>query len=250
MSERDGVSLVFALKLLGIAVNTVLMAPTIVAAAALADARRAYDLSRMWAATNLRLSGVHVQGTRRGALDPRRPYVFMSNHASHFDPLAVVAALPEFQLRWVAKRELVDVPLFGWALRCAGHIIIDRSNPEQAIASLRAAKAVMDTGVSVVIFPEGTREHHDHELLRLKKGGFVLAIETGAPIVPIAVRDSRAILPRDDWRIHAGVIDVVVGEPIAVEGQTREALTARVESFLRRELGLDAPTLRSAAEAR
>ncbi len=243
-------SLVFSLKLLGIAINTVLMAPLIVAAAALADARRAYDVSRAWAAMNLRVSGVGVHGTRRAPLDPRRPYVFMSNHASHFDPLAVVAALPEFQLRWVAKRELVEVPFFGWALRRAGHIIIDRSNPEQAIASLRAAKTMMDTGVSVVIFPEGTREHHDHELLHLKKGGFMLAIETGTPIVPIAVRDSRAILPRDDWRIHSGDIDVVVGEPIAVAGQTREALIARVETFLRRELGLAAPATRPAAEAR
>ena len=102
------------------------MAPMIVAAAAFVDARRAYDLSRVWALVNLRVSGVDVHGIRRTALDPRRPYVFMSNHASHFDALAVVAALPEFQLRWVAKRELVEVPFFGWALRRAGHVIIDR----------------------------------------------------------------------------------------------------------------------------
>jgi 1-acyl-sn-glycerol-3-phosphate acyltransferase len=238
-AERDGVSLAFALKLIAIAVNTVLLTPLIVAAAAFVDARRAYDLSRVWAMANLRLTGVGVHSIRRAALDPRRPYVFMSNHASHFDALAVVAALPEFQLRWVAKKELLEIPFFGWALRRAGHIIIDRSNPEQAIASLRAAKAIMDTGVSVVIFPEGTREGHDHELLPLKKGGFMLAMETGAPIVPLAVRDSRAILPRDDWRIRRGIIDVVVGEPIAVDGESRETLTARVESFLRRELGLE-----------
>jgi 1-acyl-sn-glycerol-3-phosphate acyltransferase len=232
------VSLVFALKLFGIAINTVLITPVIVAAAAFVDARRAYDVSRGWAFACLRVSGVSVHSIRRTALDPRRPYVFMSNHASHFDALAVVAALPEFQLRWVAKRELLDVPFFGWALRHAGHIIIDRSNPEQAIASLRAAKIIMDTGVSVVIFPEGTREEHDHELLPLKKGGFMLAMETGTPIVPLAVRDSRAILPRDDWRIQGGTIDVVVGEPIAVDGEARETLIAQVEAFLRRELDL------------
>jgi 1-acyl-sn-glycerol-3-phosphate acyltransferase len=235
------VSLVFALKVLGIAINTVLVAPMIATVAAFVDARRAYDLSRFWALVNLRVSGVGVHSIRRTALDARRPYVFMSNHASHFDALAVVAALPEFQLRWVAKRELLDIPIFGWALRRAGHIIIDRSNPEQAVASLRAAKSIMDTGVSVVIFPEGTREEHDHELLPLKKGGFMLAIETGTPIVPLAVRGSRAVLPRDDWRIQSGIMDVVVGEPIAVDGETREALIARVEAFLCRELGLDPP---------
>jgi len=234
------VGIVFALKLLGIVVNTALMAP-MVALAAAADARRAYGLSRMWAWVNLGISGVRVHTIRRGPLDPTRPYVFMSNHASHFDILAVVAALPEMQLRWVAKRELADIPIFGWALGRAGHIIIDRSNPEQAMASLRAAKKTMDTGVSVMIFPEGTREGHDHELLPLKKGGFLLAIETGTPIVPIAVKNSRAILARDSVRIHAGTIEVVVGEPIPVAGQTREALIDEVERFLRRELDLDTP---------
>jgi 1-acyl-sn-glycerol-3-phosphate acyltransferase len=242
------VGIVFALKLLGIAVNTALMAPVVVLVAA-ADAKSAYRVSRLWAIANLRMTGVRVRSVRRARLDPNRPYVFMSNHASHFDTLAVVAALPEIQLRWVAKRELAEIPVFGWALRRAGHIIIDRSNPEQAIASLRAAKSTMDTGVSVMIFPEGTREGHDHELLPLKKGGFLLAMETGAPIVPIAVKNSRAIMARDDWQIRGGTIDVVVGEPIPVTGRTREALVVEVERFLRAELGLHSPAPRLAREA-
>ncbi len=245
----DGVSLLYALKLLGIAVNTVLMAPVIVAVSVV-DPRRAYGLSRCWAAVDLQLSGVQIQSQRLAPLDPARPYVFMSNHASHFDALAVVAALPEFQLRWVAKRELVDVPFFGWALERAGHIIIDRSKPEQAVATLRNARTMMESGISVVIFPEGTREEHDHELLRLKKGGFMLALETGIPIVPIAVRNSRAILSRDDWRIRAGTIDVVVGAPIAVQGETRESLTGRVQAFLRDALHADAQPASRFADAR
>ena len=231
------VALLYALKVVGIAINTALVAPMVAVAAAI-DEFRAYDLSRLWATINLALCGVHVDGTRRARLDPTEPYVFMSNHASHFDVLAVVAALPEFQLRWVAKKELADIPIFGWAMRRAGHVIIDRSNPEQALASLRAAKTMMDRGISVMIFPEGTREGHDDELLPLKKGGFVLALETGVPIVPIAVRNSRAILPRDDWHIRSGTMTVVVGEPIPVEGQDRETLVAKVEAFLRRELGV------------
>jgi 1-acyl-sn-glycerol-3-phosphate acyltransferase len=228
----------FALKLLGIGITTAVVAPAVVGVAAF-DARYAYALSRAWALANLMLSGVTVRTTHRSVLDPSRPYVLMSNHASHFDALAVVAALPELQLRWVAKRELAEIPLFGWALTNAGHIIIDRSNPEQAMASLRAAKATMDTGVSVVIFPEGTRETHDHELLPLKKGGFLLAMETGVPIVPLAIKHSRDVLARDDWRIHEGEIEVVVGEPIAVAGKTRDALVGEVRAFLVRELALD-----------
>jgi 1-acyl-sn-glycerol-3-phosphate acyltransferase len=240
------VGIVFALKVLGIAINTALMAPMVGLAAAI-DARRAYDLSRIWAITNLGLSQVDVRTVRRATLDPTKPYVFMSNHASHFDVLAVVAALPEFQLRWVAKRELAEIPIFGWALRRGEHIIIDRSNPEQALASLRAAKTTMDTGVSVMIFPEGTREGHDHELLPLKKGGFLLAIETEVPIVPIAIKNSRGILARDDWQVHAGTIEVVVGEAIPVTGRTQDVLIAEVERFLRRELELDTPPSRRAA---
>jgi len=234
------VALLYALKVVGIAINTALVAPVVAVAAAI-DGCRAYDLSRLWATINLALCGVHVDGTRRARLDPTEPYVFMSNHASHFDVLAVVAALPEFQLRWVAKKELADIPIFGWAMRRAGHVIIDRSNPEQALASLRAARTMMDAGISVMIFPEGTREEHDHELLPLKKGGFLLALETGVPIVPIAVRRSREVLPRGDWRIRSGTIEVVVGEPISVEGQDRETLVRRVEAFLRRELGVPEP---------
>lgn len=231
-------ALLYALKLMGIVVNTALLAPVIALESAF-DPDLGYTLSQLWASINLWLCGVEVDSTRQSTLDPSRSYVFMSNHASHFDVLAVVAALPEFQLRWVAKRELADIPIFGWALARAGHIIIDRSNPAQAVASLRAAKTIMDRGVSVMIFPEGTREGHDHELLRLKSGGFLLALETGAPIVPMAVRNSRAILPRDDWRVRSGTIEVVVGEPMAVDDQERDVLVARVEAFLRRELDLD-----------
>jgi 1-acyl-sn-glycerol-3-phosphate acyltransferase len=224
------VTLLFPAKLLAIAINTVVLAP-LIAAVAVFDPRWAYRLSLLWARVNLVTTGVRVHARRTAPLDPSRGYVFMSNHASNFDPLAVVTALPDFQMRWVAKRELTRVPVFGWALRRAGHVIIDRSNPGQAMVTLRATRAMMESGVSVVIFPEGTREGHDHEVLPLKRGGFVLAVETGAPIVPVAVRGSRAILRRDDWRIHGGEIDVVVGPPIATAGVDVNALAARVRAF-------------------
>jgi 1-acyl-sn-glycerol-3-phosphate acyltransferase len=179
---------------------------------------------------NLGLCGVEVDGKRRASLDPTKPYVFMSNHASHFDVLAVVAALPEFQLRWVAKKELADIPIFGWAMRRAGHVIIDRSNPEQALGVLARGARMMDTGISVMIFPEGTREGTRPRAAAAQEGRLRARARDGAPIVPIAVRNSRAILPRDDWHIRSGTMTVVVGEPIPVEGQDRETLVAKVEA--------------------
>jgi len=225
------VVLLSVLKLLGIALNTVLFAPIIVAVAAF-NGRWGYRLSQLWVRIDLLLTGVRVHARRETELDPDAPYVFMSNHQSLVDVLAVVAALPEFQLRWVAKKELTRVPIFGWALRHTDHIIIDRSNHVQAMTSLRAAAEKMRRGLSVIIFPEGTRGPGDGTLLPFKKGGFVLAQEAGIPIVPIAVRGSPEILSRRGWEIHGGDIDVLVGAPMRVVGIQYENLMQQVREQL------------------
>jgi 1-acyl-sn-glycerol-3-phosphate acyltransferase len=225
-------AVVSALKLLVVALDTLVVAP-IVVAIALVDQRAAYRVCQVWARVNLALYGVKVHPRRLAPLDPTRPYVFMSNHRSQFDILAVIVALGEFQLRWVAKVELTRVPVFGWALRRTGHVIIDRSDHDQAVASLRAAHARIDReGISLTIFPEGTRSKPDQALLPFKKGGFMLALETGIPIVPIAVRGSREILPRGSWQPVSGDIEVVVGAPIPVVGVDRDALIERVRAFM------------------
>jgi len=142
------------------------------------------------------------------------------------------AALEEFQLRWVAKKELTRIPVFGWAMKHTGHIIIDRSDPQQAIASLQAAGKRMENGISVMIFPEGTRGVAGRPLLPFKKGGFMLALETGFPIVPLAIRGSGRILPRGSMFPAGGDIEVVVGPPIPVKGLDRDELMRRVREFL------------------
>lgn len=223
------------LKLLFVSLHTAVIAPVVVAVA-IWDERAAYRVCRGWARANLRVCGVHVHVRRLAVLDPARPYVFMSNHRSQFDILAAVEALSEFQLRWVAKKELTRVPFFGWALKHAGHVIVDRSDHEQAVASLRAVREKMGRGISVMIFPEGTRARPDQELLPLKKGGFMLALDTGFPVVPLAIRGSAAVLPRNSRRIRAGDIDVVVGVPISVTGVARDELMGRVEAFLREQM--------------
>jgi len=240
--------LLSALQILLVAIDTIVIAP-IAVAVALVDENVSYWLCHVWVRLILLIYGVRVERHHLAALDPRRAYVFMSNHRSQFDILAVVVALREFQLRWVAKVELTRVPVFGWALKHTGHIIIDRSDPKQAVASLRAAHAKMEAGVSVVIFPEGTRSPADRALLPFKKGGFMLALETGFPIVPIAIRGSRRILPRGSWQPAPGVIDVVVGPPLAVEGTSREELIKRVQQFMLQNLDDAADGGASAAAA-
>jgi 1-acyl-sn-glycerol-3-phosphate acyltransferase len=228
--------LLSALKFVLVAIDTVVIAP-MAAAVAVFDQRAAYRLCQLWVRINLRLYGVRVRAHRLAPLDPSSAYVFMSNHRSQFDILAVVVALSDFQLRWVAKVELTRVPVFGWALKHTGHIIIDRSNHQQSVATLRAARSKMEDGVSVMIFPEGTRSGPDQALLPFKKGGFMLALETGFPIVPIAVRGSREILPRGSWQPTAGEIEVIVGPPMPVVGADRDELIERVRVFMLANLG-------------
>jgi 1-acyl-sn-glycerol-3-phosphate acyltransferase len=234
-------------KLAVVTLDTVVLAPIIVAIAAF-DQRAAYRLCQFWARLNLLAFGLRVHMRQLASLNPDSPFVFMSNHRSQIDILAVIDALHDFQLRWVAKKELTRVPVFGWALRHTGHIIIDRSNTQQAVASLRAARTQMSEGISVVIFPEGTRSV-DQELLPFKKGGFMLALETGFPIVPMVVCGSRELLPRGSWRLRGGDIEVIVGEPIAVTGLDRDELMRRVETFMREHLGDPARRAAVTAEA-
>jgi 1-acyl-sn-glycerol-3-phosphate acyltransferase len=223
------------LKLAIIGLNTVVTGP-IVVAIALVSQRASYRVCRLWVWINLWVCGVRVRTRRLVPLDPSTPYVFMSNHRSQYDILAVVAALEEFQLRWVAKKELTRVPVFGWALKHTGHIIIDRSDHTQAVRTLSAAREQMLEGISVVIFPEGTRSSAGETLLPLKKGGFMLALETGFPIVPMVVRGSREILPRGSWRPEPGEVEVVVGAPIPVAGVERDELMRRVRAFMLEQL--------------
>ena len=236
--------LVSLLKFAAIALDTVVVAPIAVAVGT-ADPDRAYQLCQLWSLAALLACNVRVRARRTAPLDPRQPYVFMANHRSHFDVLAVVEALHEFQLRWVAKRELTRVPIFGWALQRLDHVIIDRSDHAAAVASIRAAREKMMRGVSVTIFPEGTRAPSDAALLPFKKGGFMLAVETGLPIVPIAVRGSRRILARGEWQVRAGEIEVIVGPPFPTVGVDRDRLVADVRAWIEQHACDPPPAVRA-----
>jgi 1-acyl-sn-glycerol-3-phosphate acyltransferase len=230
--------------------TTVTIAVALVASLADAEAKLSYRFSQWWARAALKVCAtrVHVDGLEH--LDPARPYVFMSNHRSNLDVLALVEALWDFQLRWVAKEELARIPGFGWALRATKHIIINRADHAQAVASLAAAERRMGSGISVVFFPEGTRG--GEQMLPFKKGGFVFAIETKTPIVPIAITGTSSILPRGHWLLrHGGDVRVEVQPPIATADLTladRDALMAAVRASI--ESGLAGAALVAEPSAR
>ena len=148
-----------------------------------------------------------------GQLDPRRAYIFMANHQSNIDIPVLVRALGPFQLRWMAKRELLRVPFFGWALWASKHIIVKRARSKDVAAAMAGACDRLARGMSVVVFPEGTRST-DGRLLPFKRGGFRMAEKAGVPIVPVTLNGSGALMRRGDWRLRPGEVEVVIGEAI------------------------------------
>ena len=214
---RSGLRLVHVLRVSAL-VSSTLIASLLVTLICLfeRDGKRGYHVARWWMAFNLWASGVRVKVSGLEHLDPNRQYIFMSNHRSAADIVTVGWALWRFQIRFVAKRELLNVPIFGWGLRALKNIIIDRSNHVQAVRSYRIAGERIRRGISVVVFPEGTRGV-GRELLPFKKGGFVLAIETGTPIAPIAVVGTAAVMPKKSLKIESGMVEVRIGEPIETQ---------------------------------
>ncbi len=190
-------------------------------------------IARNWIRWIFATCGIRVEATGLEHVAEARAAVYMSNHQSVLDIGALVATLP-VSWRFVAKRELTYIPFFGWALGLSGQIVIDRGDRARSVASLKRAAARVRDGLNVIIFPEGTRSR-DGRLQPFKSGGFHLAIEAQAPIVPVTVSGSFALIPKRSLRIRSGRIRVAYGSPIQTAGLTvesREALKARVRAAI------------------
>jgi 1-acyl-sn-glycerol-3-phosphate acyltransferase len=155
--------------------------------------------------------GVDIEGLER--VDRQRSYI-ISNHLSDFDIWATLAALP-LKICFIAKKELLRVPIFGQALALSGHIIIDRSNPEAAIARINERMAgAIGRGFCILFYAEGTRSP-DGKIRPFKKGGATVAIRTGLPIIPLSISGTRKFLPKRSALIRpGGRVKIVLGEPI------------------------------------
>jgi 1-acyl-sn-glycerol-3-phosphate acyltransferase len=181
---------------------------------------RVVDLARLWSRAVLWVAGVRVNVEARGKLVPGQAYVFMANHLSTVDIWALFVALP-VRVRMIAKKQLSRIPLFGWAMLAGRFIFIDRANAIAARRSIDEAKRRIRGGHSVLLFPEGTRSR-DGKLGAFKKGGFHLAIDSGVPVVPLAILGTRECMPRDSLLLRAGPVHVVIGEPVPTTGLTDE----------------------------
>jgi len=190
-------------------------------------------LARFWANSILWVARVKVTVSGIEKLDPERSYIYMPNHQSNADIPLLLGQLP-VQFRWLAKAELFKIPVFGRAMRGVGYISIDRSNRKSAFESLERAARTIRAGTSVLIFPEGTRSRDGH-ILPFKKGGFVLSVDSGVPIVPIIIRGTRDIIPKGHFMIRPAPVTMQILDPVETAGYTRktkDALLERIRSIL------------------
>jgi 1-acyl-sn-glycerol-3-phosphate acyltransferase len=184
------------------------------------DGNAPHLVARAWARSILFVSGIHVHVNGLENLNVGGSCILMPNHQSNFDIPVLLGCLP-IQFRWLAKAELFKIPIFGRGMRGCGYISIDRSNRKSAFQSLAEAAAKIRNGVSVLIFPEGTRSR-DGKILPFKKGGFVLSVDAGVPIVPIVIFNTWSIMPKGRLRIRTQSVQMDILAPIPTSGYTRK----------------------------
>jgi len=197
-----------------------------------------HNYARIWGKVAIFLAGVKLEIEDVGKVPTGQPVIFMGNHSSNFDILALYAALP-VRFRWIAKKELFTIPFFGFAMRRAGYIPLDRSDGRRALKSMDEAAQLIRSGDSVIVFPEGTRTP-DGNLLPFKRGGFLLAAKAGVPIVPFTINGTARINPAKSIALHKGTIRVRFSDPIATTataGKRRDDLLERVREAI--EQGLE-----------
>jgi 1-acyl-sn-glycerol-3-phosphate acyltransferase len=190
-----------------------------------------------WSKIILWASGVRVEITGLNKIDKDKPHIYIPNHMSFFDIFALLAYLP-VDFKFIFKQEIMRVPILGLAMRRAGYISIDRSSPAKARRTVKQAVDMIKNGTSVVIFAEGTRSLDGH-LQPLKRGAFQLAISSGSPVVPVAIKGTNKIMPKGSFRLKKGSITIQLARPIPTVNYNRETmpdLIERVAGCLRKML--------------
>ena len=187
----------------------------------------------MWIANiGLKIGGIRIDVTGRKQLDPQQHYIFMSNHVSNLDPPVLLPLLPG-RTSVFLKRSLMKIPLLGYAMRLGNFIPVDRDGSvESAKQSVETGRQVLGSGLHVTTFVEGTRSR-DGRLLPFKKGPFYLAMETGAPVVPISIWGTEGMMKKGSLRITPGTAHVAFHAPLwPRDYATREDLLVAVRESI------------------
>ena len=195
------------------------------------------DISFLWrismwgALAGVRLGGIRLRTAGRERLDPKQTYLFMSNHVSNLDPPIIVPLLQR-RISILVKKELFRLPIFSTAMRIAEFVAVDRRNRDAAIESIKAAVRVLQSGMSMLVYPEGTRSR-DGRLLPFKKGPFHMAVDAGVLIVPVTMVGTHEAWPKGTFRINPGEVTAYFHPPIDPRNfDSREALMDAVREAI------------------
>jgi len=172
-----------------------------------------------WAKISLKACGVKVEVKGTEHVNRDLPCIYMSNHQSYFDIFTLLVGLPA-DFKFLMKKSLMKIPLLSTTMRRAGYLSVDRRDTKNAIISMDAAAEKIRNGASILVFPEGTRSKDGH-IQNFKKGGFHTALKAGCDIIPIAILNSRDIVPKGSLRIKKGTIKMSIGRPIPVKDYSK-----------------------------
>jgi 1-acyl-sn-glycerol-3-phosphate acyltransferase len=181
----------------------------------------------LWARGVAKCMGLSFSAYGVEKITPGTSYIVTPNHQGNADILALVLTLP-IRFRWVIKKELLKIPLFGQALGCTGAISLDRSDRLKAVQSLQEGAEKLKGGWSVLIYPEGTRSS-DENLQPLKKGAFMMAVQNDIPILPVTCNGAFRVLPKKTIVFRPGHIEVRVGDPIETKGLCEQDVPALMD---------------------
>lgn len=196
----------------------------------------AHRCAQWWSWLILVTTGVRVSVEGLDQLTPGATYVFVANHQSIYDIPVLFAAVP-FQLRIIAKESLGRFPILGWHLRRSGHMLVDRRRPDRQ-GIFTWATSLPSRGLSLIVFPEGTRSRDGH-VAPFKAGSFFPAVQTGIPIVPLTVVGSRHVMTKGELTTRPGDVRLIVHAPIAMTANTEPTpdvmreLATRVREIVR-----------------
>jgi 1-acyl-sn-glycerol-3-phosphate acyltransferase len=208
-----------------------------------------YEVAMKTVRASLRIAKIRVRVEGRETIPPG-VCIFAANHISNVDPLAFVPALPR-RVSVLLKSELFRIPILSTAMRLAKFVPVDRADKEAAVASVDVALGVLKEGLSLAVYPEGTRSP-DGRLKPFKKGTFALAIEAGVPIVPVSISGAQHLMRKGEWTMRPGEIVVRFGPPVDASAYTMERrmeLLARVEELVAAGLPEDQQPLSAADHA-
>jgi 1-acyl-sn-glycerol-3-phosphate acyltransferase len=199
-----------------------------------------FFLGNIWGLIIMWMAGVKLEVVGAEHLQHGKPQVLVGNHASNFDIYAMMVVLKDLYYRFLPKHEIIYMPIFGWALWAARFPFIDRRNPAKAHHTMnKLAERMKRTGLSIVAFPEGTRNRTAQLMLPFKKGPFIVATEVKVPILPFVLHGAREVQGRHNFLICPGTIRVEFLEPMPTEGlsyQDRNELLGTARSRIEEAL--------------